>query len=262
MAEAGLIVSHLFREPSSAARALAAKSDLFSLRFTPEPHWLAEFPARRIFHWGFGPVLSDFKSTFIRQGLDRFLSESETRLFSFDLGPSARRHQSILPLSAPLGRDEIFRRTDSALKFIRRFYQGPLAAENYNYYPTGLYEHITEPDFIRSYLDEFDLGLTLDLAHAAVTAHNSGQSPEDYLQALPLGKIMEVHLSRPWLPPGQGLWAVDTHLPPRTREWSWLAALLKSPETPKNMPVFVEYYHDLSKLKEAQETLGAMLSAI
>jgi len=260
MAEAGLIVSHLFREPSSAARALAAKSSLLSLRFTPEPHWLAGSSVRRIFHWGLGPVLSDFKSAFMEQGLDRYLSEHEVQLFSFDLGPSACRHQSILPLSLPLGRTAIFRHTDSAIKFIRRFYQGPLAAENYNYYPTGLYEHITEPDFIRSYLNEFDLGLTLDLAHAAVTAHNSGLSPEDYFQALPLEKIMEVHISRPWLPPRQGIWAVDAHMPPQTREWSWLAGLLKNPEAPKNMPVFVEYYRDLSKLKEAQDTLSSMLA--
>ena len=273
MAELGLVISHLFNEASPQGLALADQSQVWSLRFVPEPAWLSEKPRRRIFHWGLGPVEADFKKAFLNQKLDRYLAEHKTELFSFDLGPSARRHQGILPASPPLSPSDIFRHSETALKVVRDYYQGPLAAENYNYYPTGLYDYICEPDFIRTYLDEFGLGLTLDLAHAAVSAYNLGLDLIRYLEALPLEKTMEIHISRPWLPeqgspaevaskaasrPG-GLWAVDSHGPPRAEEWNLLSNIIKNSRIAPSVPVFVEYYSNLSKLKGVQEYLATML---
>jgi uncharacterized protein (UPF0276 family) len=212
-------------------------------------------------HWGLGPVLADFQPAFRREGLARYLADRPVELLSFDLGPAARRHQGLLPLGPPLGPTAIRRHTESSIKFIRCFYQGPLAAENYNFYPTGLYGHITEPAFIRAYLEEFDLGLALDLAHGAVTAYHLGVEPLDYLTALPLERVAEIHLSRPWLPGnrGRGLQAVDTHLAPGPREWQWLENILKNSRLPEAVPVFVEYYRDLYKLEQAQTQLAARL---
>jgi hypothetical protein len=261
MAEPGLVISHLFhRRPGPRLQRLAAGAAVWSLRALPEPDWLAA-GRQRMFHWGLGPVLADFQPAFRRQGLDRYLADHPVKLFRFDLGPAAGRHQGLLPLAPPLGPAAIRRRTERGLKFIRRFYQGPLAAENYNFYPTGLYGHITEPAFIRAYLEEFDLGLALDLAHGAVTAYNLGLEPLDYLTALPLERVAEIHLSRPWLPADrrQGLQAVDSHQAPGPREWQWLENILQNSRLPKPVPVFVEYYRDLYKLELAQAELAARL---
>ncbi|MDR1922354.1 MAG: DUF692 family protein, partial [Candidatus Adiutrix sp.] len=152
--------------------------------------------------------------------------------------------------------------TADAVGFIRRFYRGPLAAENYNYYPTGLYNQVTEPAFIADYLREFDLGLALDLAHGAVTAANLGERPESYFAALPLARTAELHLSRPFLPaPGSGLMAADAHGAPGAREWNWLAFVIGNKEFPAAVPVFVEYYRDLDKLEEMQKRLAVFLTA-
>lgn len=231
------------------------------MRSFPVPAWLNLGDKRRSFHWGLGPVLSDFARAFKKAGLDRLLEENEVELFSFDLGPAALRHQSILPLSPPLGRPAIYRRTEKALKMVRSFYSGPLAAENYNFYPTGLYHHVTEPDFMASYLREFGLGLVLDLAHAAVSAHNTGLKPEVYFEALPLERTVEIHVSRPWLPAGRGIMAVDDHGAPGEREWRWLNALLEGGRIPDSAVIFIEYYKDQGKLEAAQACLE-QLSAI
>lgn len=257
MIEAGLVISHLFGRPTDCLRRLADEATLWSLRRLPEPGWLAGRAKRRIFHWGLGAALANFQKSFLAEGLDKYLAGAEVELFSFDLGPAARRHLGILPLSKPLGREAIFKETAKNIRFIRKFYQGPLAVENYNYYPTGLYEHITEPDFIREYLAEFGLKLVLDLAHGAVTAHNTGLAPLDYFEALPLEQVAEVHISRPLLPPSPKLLAADTHLGPGEREWAWLVTLLKSKRL--SAPVFIEYYKSTAVLNRLQTRLEALL---
>ena len=261
MGTVGLVISHLFALPSPRLRRLAGTADMWSFRCLPPPAWLSG-PQRRSFHWGLGPVLSDFSKAFIREGLERTLNEYEMELFSFDLGPSARNHQGVLPLSRPLGQSAIRRYTEAALKLVRRYFNGPLAAENYNFYPTGFYRHVTEPDFIEKFLKEFDLGLVLDLAHAAVTAHNVGLNLNDYLEALPLERTTEIHISSPWLPGVPGLMAVDSHGSPGKREWKWLENLFKSERLPMGTPVFVEYYQDLSKLEKAQRCLGEIMPGL
>lgn len=259
MIEAGLVISHLFGRPTECVRRLAEGAALWSFRRLPEPDWLAGRPRRRIFHWGLGAALADFQRQFLAEGLDRYLAESEAELFSFDLGPSARRHLGILPLSKPLGREAIFRETEKNIRFIRKFYKGPLAVENYNYYPTGLYEHITEPEFIQKYLAEFGLKLVLDLAHGAVTAHNRGLTPLEYFASLPLEQVAEIHVSRPFLPPSPKLWAADTHLGPQEREWGWLSELLRNSRL--SAPVFIEYYKNAAVLSRLQAHLTEILQS-
>ena len=265
MTEAGLVISHLLDAPSRAGRRLAEARGPWSLRGWP-PAWLGDLIRRSrnrrlSFHWGLGPVEADFRPAFRREGLDRLLAETQVELFSFDLGPAARRRAGPFPCSRPLRAAALRRHTETALKFIRCHYRGPLAAENYNYYPTGLYGPVTEPDFIRAHLAEFDLGLVLDLAHARVTAHNLGLNPAAYLAALPLERTAEIHLSRPWLPPpASRLQAADAHEAPGPEEWRILRNILENPRLPARVPVFVEYYGNLSKLGLAQRHLKELLA--
>ena len=253
-----MVISHLFAQRTRPLEVMAQKAQIWSLRQVPEPKWIAALPGRRIVHWGLGPVVHNFNRELVRQGLSRYLAEHPVELFSFDLGPAALKHCGPLPLSRPLNSSAIRRRTEAGIKFIRQFYCGPLAAENYNFYPTGLYNHITEPDFIHEFLAEFNLGLVLDLAHGAVTAHNLGINPEDYFNSLPLEKVAELHISRPWIPKGK-LWAVDQHGPPGGREWQWLKNLLASGRLPDNVPIFIECYSSPRQLGKSQDILASLL---
>jgi len=87
----------------------------------------------------------------------------------------------------------------------------PLLLENYNYHPTNAYEYICEPELFTQLIDEIDCGMLLDLAHARISAHNMGwPSAESYLEALPLHKAREIHVTRPgW----EGDQRVDLHQP-------------------------------------------------
>ena len=134
-----------------------------------------------------------------------------------------------------------------ALSQVRKSFQGPLAAENYNYYATGLYEHICRPEFITDFLTEFDLALVLDLAHAAVTARNLKIELETYLLELPLERTAEIHISRPYFHP---VTAVDAHEAPGDEEFMLLEFVLKHLPPNAEVLVAVEYYAQLDLLMD------------
>ncbi|MDR2456345.1 MAG: DUF692 family protein [Deltaproteobacteria bacterium] len=212
-------VSHLFFEPSALGREALAAGDGLELKGVPAPSWISKRRVK-VFHSGLGLAEEEFRASFTQIG--RFLASGDVELFSCDLGPSARRRLGLVPLSPVLTKEEIFERSEKAVDLVRQFYQGPIAAENYNFYPTGLYEHVCRPDFIAEYLEKLDLSLTLDLAHAAITAYNFGQSLESYLHELPLHRVAEIHISRPYLPEGPPALAADAHYGVGPKELGWL----------------------------------------
>lgn len=58
-----------------------------------------------------------------------------------------------------------------------------------------LYRCCVEPEFVRAVLELADCPLLLDTAHARISAHRLGHSIEDYLSALPLERVLEIHCS-------------------------------------------------------------------
>ncbi|MDR1165429.1 MAG: DUF692 family protein [Deltaproteobacteria bacterium] len=250
---AGLPVSHLFDRANPLIHELLDMAEILEVKNPAPPQWLPrELPVA--FHWGYGICEDDFREHF--PPLGDYLRQNAPTLFSCDLGPSARRHEGILPLSPLLSREEMHERAKDNLRLLRTRYDGPVAFENYNYYPTGLYSQVCEPTFIREFLEEFRAGLVLDLAHAAISAVNMGYDVFDYLAKLPLDKVAEVHLSKPYLPPEPGRLGVDAHEAPEEREWSWLAFSLNLIRVTGAKPlVLIEYYKDLSVLLDSMKRL-------
>ncbi len=84
-------------------------------------------------------------------------------------------------------------------KWLKEWVGIPLLLENFNYHPTNAYEYICEPDTFSQLIDEIGADVLLDLAHAQISAFNMGWSnPRDYLSALPLHKVIEIHLNHPY----------------------------------------------------------------
>jgi uncharacterized protein (UPF0276 family) len=100
----------------------------------------------------------------------------------------------------------------------------PLLLENFNYHPTNAYEYICEPELFSYLIDRIGCGMLLDLAHARISSHNMGWSdPRLYLDALPLQKIREVHVTRPgW----EGDQMVDLHQPLQADDFELLGWVL------------------------------------
>jgi len=100
----------------------------------------------------------------------------------------------------------------------------PLLLENFNYHPTNAYEYICEPGLFSFLIDQIGCGVLLDLAHARISAHNMGwPDSRTYLEAMPLNKIREVHITRPgW----QGDQMVDLHQPLQADDFDLLGFVL------------------------------------
>lgn len=88
----------------------------------------------------------------------------------------------------------------------------PLLLENYNYHPTNAYEYVCEPETFSSLVEEIGCEMLLDLAHAQISAFNmKWPSVHDYLAALPLHKVREIHINHPYDDNGKQM--LDRHLP-------------------------------------------------
>lgn len=87
----------------------------------------------------------------------------------------------------------------------------PLLLENYNYHPTNAYEYVCEPDLFSQLVEVVGAEVLLDLPHARISAYNMGWAdPRDYLAALPLHKVREIHFNRPHF---DGKQMLDFHQP-------------------------------------------------
>lgn len=97
----------------------------------------------------------------------------------------------------------------------------PLLLENFNYHPTNAYEYICEPPFFSSLIHTIDCGVLLDLSHAQISAYNMGwDDPRRYLEALPLDRVREIHISHPEV---RGDQMLDMHQPIQQRDVELLA---------------------------------------
>ncbi|MDR1487085.1 MAG: DUF692 family protein [Deltaproteobacteria bacterium] len=250
-------ISHLFERSYPISYELFSLVKAFEIKTLPEPGWLPSIK-ERVFHWGFGLVETGFEKAFKK--IAPYLQWKKIALFSCDLGPAAVSRQGVFPLSETLSANKILKRAEQSLAVVKSLYDGSIAAENYNYYPTGLYEHICRPDFIGRFLEKFDLGLVLDLAHAAISAWNLKLDFTSYLKELPLERVVEIHLSRPYIPPKSGALAVDAHQKPAAREFEWLNAALRLLPKPDQRPLItVEYYGDLKELLGVYKTVSEMI---
>ncbi|NED13051.1 DUF692 domain-containing protein [Streptomyces sp. SID9124] len=70
----------------------------------------------------------------------------------------------------------------------------PFLLENISYY-VDFPSEMSEPEFITAILEACDCGLLLDLNNLAVNAANHGFDAYAYLDALPLERVVQVHLA-------------------------------------------------------------------
>lgn len=110
--------------------------------------------------------------------------------------------------------------------------QVPLLIENMDYSPYYTYpvtHPITaSPDFIRKLCEAIDCGFLLDIAHAKVSAYHLNIPLEDYLDRLPLDRLVEIHASSPSFTQSEGY--IDRHLCLEEEEYRCISQLLTHPQ--------------------------------
>ena len=198
-----------------------------------------------LFHSGMGIVQRGFIE-YVDLIIDH-LNDNDFKLFSFDLGPSAEdveyNDYFYIARSAVIGKSQLKKRIQKDISYIKGRFKGIIALENLNYFPTPAYSTVCDADFIKEVIEENDVYLTLDIAHAIISANNLSINLFNYLSSLPLDRVIEVHLSAPGKKKGK--WK-DCHERPGRQEFKVLDFLAE--RIPTNSYLVVEYYKDYRSL--------------
>ena len=117
--------------------------------------------------------------------------------------------------------------------------------ENNNYFSTGAYETVTTPAFLAKLSKAIGVNLLLDIGHAEISAKHQGITLDQYVAALPLGKVRQIHLSG--ISRG-GREYGDAHEVLTTEDWKNFERI--SAVCPTLEFVTIEYYKDASCLIE------------
>lgn len=248
--------SHLFADPAS-AEAILASADMVEVR---RPEQAAQ--AR-------GPVLYHAEHSLVApwdgsQAEDVARVAQAADLAGLSLHVPSRFERNGLEAGAYVGVGEPMSRTQmldnaEANTVALRAVMGPdrpIMVENNNHLGTDAYDTVTDPAFLNGLMDRCGLSLLWDVAHSRITAANTGRNEDDYIEALGLGRCLQVHLSRH----GRlGSRAVDTHEALEDDDWEFFSARLAG--LPALAFATVEYYADTRQLVAQMERLRAVLAA-
>jgi uncharacterized protein (UPF0276 family) len=123
-------------------------------------------------------------------------------------GVGGRNTHDLLPL--PLT-EEALRHTMERVRIVSDLLGAPLVLENPSTYLQFAGDTLTEWEFLAALAEEADAGILLDVNNIVVSAKNHGFDPERYLRALPLERVVQIHVAGHT---DHGTHAIDTHIGP------------------------------------------------
>lgn len=125
----------------------------------------------------------------------------------------------------------------------------PMLVENISFYAHPARPRMSEAEFLSTVLTEADCGLLLDVNNVYVNAQNHGYDARAFIDALPLERVVELHVAGyTRLPPGhlaEGM-LLDTHGAPVTDPVKELLAFTLERTGP--VPVLLERDNDVPSL--------------
>jgi uncharacterized protein (UPF0276 family) len=130
----------------------------------------------------------------------------------------------MVPRSPVLGRDALLAAIAGNARALARAVPARLLLENLDYWPSGAYDHVSDPAFIAEVLEDADAGFLLDIAHARVAAAHLRMPVDEYLSRLPLARVRELHVSGPR--PRDGV-LTDAHETLSEEDYRLVAAVLR-----------------------------------
>jgi uncharacterized protein (UPF0276 family) len=143
------------------------------------------------------------------------------------------------------------------IKQVQDFLERPIALENPSTYLEFKSSHIPESEFIAEMANQSGCALLLDVNNVYVTCYNHRLDPKAYIDALPLDKVAQIHLSGH---SNMGTHIIDTHDDHVVDEvWALYKYVVdKADRIPNtmvewddNIPEFDVLHAELEKAKEA-----------
>lgn len=250
-------VPHFFENHEHAIEIIAA-SDCLEVR---ERSWDSVWPNQLLFHIDKDLTLKWYDDT--RAYLEKIINQKpDLELVTFQATRCCEGERIIDGQYQASGkiysRQQLLDNAGENLQWLRGFLDKgiKIGLENNNYLPTPAYDIVTDSDFISEVVNELGIHLLLDIAHAMVTCHNQGLRYNDYVNSLPLARLIQLHICRPEVP-STGI-ARDSHEAPDHLMMREVVALVK--KYPQIRYLTIEYYKDkdrlVQSLRELQKTLG------
>ena len=104
--------------------------------------------------------------------------------------------------------EEALKHIVSRIKQVQDFLGRPIALENPSTYLEFTTSHISESEFMAQMVKESGCNLLLDVNNVYVTCFNHRLDPQKYIDALPLDRVIQIHLSGHT---NKGTHIIDTH---------------------------------------------------
>ena len=129
-------------------------------------------------------------------------------------GVAGRNLHDLLPLPHTV---EALRHVAQRIREVQDFLERPILLENVSSYLTFRDSTLSEWEFLRAVTEEADCGILLDLNNIFVNAFNHRFSAEEYIDAIPVERVVQFHLAGH---SDHGTHLLDTHDHP-VREEVW-----------------------------------------
>jgi len=170
-------------------------------------------------------------------------------------GVAGRNTHDLLPLPFT---EEALLHTARRVREVQNFLETPLVLENPSSYVEFSGTPLKEWEFLKGVVEMADAGILLDVNNVYVSAKNHGFDPETYLRALPMQRVVQIHVAGHT---DYGTHAIDTHVGPVPDPvWRLLA---RARELGANAPVLLEWDAEIpsfavvhAEAERAREFLG------
>ena len=239
-------ISHLFND-SFASNQLLELSDYLEGR---ERTIELKFPSTSHFHIDFNINigLSDKQLSFLsteiapREGLQCITFQAATDCEDFIIKDGLP-----FPNSPIISFEQQIINTKESISKIRDIFgqEIEIGIENNNYYPTHAFDICTTSSFLLAVIEECNIHLLYDMAHAMVTCFNRGEELDVYESQLFTASCKQLHLCQPLIPDDNSQLAKDVHELPTNYSTQRALQLAREHSIPF---ITVEYYKDPDKL--------------
>jgi len=123
-------------------------------------------------------------------------------------GAGGAHMHDLLPLPYT---EQAARRVAERAQMVQDYLEVPFALENTSSYLTYTQSTMTEWDFIRSVVEQANVGLMFDVNNVYVSAYNHGFDPLTFIRSVPHERILQIHVAGHT---NLGDYIIDTHQGP------------------------------------------------
>jgi uncharacterized protein (UPF0276 family) len=127
--------------------------------------------------------------------LKRFCDEYKSPWFGDHLCFTMVDHVNLNDLIPLPFTEEAVHHVAARARIVQEVLERPFLLENVTYYMTPSRLRMTESQFITAILEEADCGLLLDVSNILLNSKNHGFDPVEFLDAIPLNRVGQVHLA-------------------------------------------------------------------